>query len=219
MIPKTERSRQGCFTMALALFALFWLPLHPAQAWFLNPAERDFAVERMHRDSGGQDYQARGITRQDIRDTLKDWKLCKLLTLAQHICLTNFRVHLADQHFCRHSAEWVHRLPASHCSTTRVQVVPRQSLFRSDLCGRRRRPLDDYLLIGSLQRTNEALDGRCHHRRDWSGTRRGLDQSTRALCRLVHHADRQFCHLTSDDFVVDAKYPQPGPSGDGLGDQ
>jgi hypothetical protein len=60
------------------VIAWFWLPRHLKSAWFLTPEEREWAVERIARDSGGQDYQAPGITWQDAKDALKDWKLCML---------------------------------------------------------------------------------------------------------------------------------------------
>jgi len=72
---------EGVATMGTAIFSLFWLPKHISKAWFLNRVERDFAVERMARDSGGQDYQARGISIQDIKDTVKDWKLWWILAI------------------------------------------------------------------------------------------------------------------------------------------
>ncbi len=61
--------------MGLALLAFVWLPGHVGNAWFLNPKERAWAVERIARDSGGEDYQARGISKRDLFDAFKDWKV------------------------------------------------------------------------------------------------------------------------------------------------
>ncbi|OCF41064.1 hypothetical protein I317_05075 [Kwoniella heveanensis CBS 569] len=66
---------EGAFTVLIAIFAFFYVPQHSSQAWFLTQEEKEFAVERMHRDSGGQDYQAEGITFNDVKLALKDWKI------------------------------------------------------------------------------------------------------------------------------------------------
>ena len=65
--------------MSLAIIAWFWLPRHVGNAWFLKPEEREFAVERIARDSGGQDYQAKGISKRDLLDAFKDWKIWVIL--------------------------------------------------------------------------------------------------------------------------------------------
>ena len=63
--------------MGLAVFAWFWLPTHIGNAWFLTPEEKAWAVERIARDSGGEDYQKKGISRNDMKIAFKDWKLCE----------------------------------------------------------------------------------------------------------------------------------------------
>jgi hypothetical protein len=67
-------SSEAC---ALGVFALFWLPRHISTAWFLKEDEREWAAERMARDSGGQDNVSVGITMRDVKESLKDWKFCK----------------------------------------------------------------------------------------------------------------------------------------------
>lgn len=61
----------------LGLFAFFWLPKHISTAWFLNREEKEWATERMLRDSGGQDNASNGIARRDVIEALKDWKFCE----------------------------------------------------------------------------------------------------------------------------------------------
>ncbi|GFZ45964.1 hypothetical protein JCM24511_03697 [Saitozyma sp. JCM 24511] len=70
---------EGAFTCALGVFALFWLPRHISTAWFLKEDEREWAAERMARDSGGQDNVSVGITMRDVKESLKDWKFWVIL--------------------------------------------------------------------------------------------------------------------------------------------
>jgi hypothetical protein len=70
---------EGALTCALALFATVWLPWHVSTAWFLTQPERDWAKERMERDSGGQDNASRGFSKRDVIEALKDWKFWLLL--------------------------------------------------------------------------------------------------------------------------------------------
>jgi hypothetical protein len=74
-------------TVALALVAWFWLPQGPGSAWFLNTAEKQYAVERIFKDNAlyvaheyGQDgVQKARLTRKDALETAKDWKLWYIL--------------------------------------------------------------------------------------------------------------------------------------------
>jgi len=61
--------------MFLATIAFLYLPRHSSTAWFLTPEEKAWAKERMKRDSGGEDYAARGITWLDVKCVLTDWKI------------------------------------------------------------------------------------------------------------------------------------------------
>jgi len=70
---------EGAITIGLAVFGLFWLPRRMSEAWFLNEREREWVVERMARDSGGQDNSALGITKSDVIETCKDWKFWLIL--------------------------------------------------------------------------------------------------------------------------------------------
>ncbi|RFU31592.1 hypothetical protein B7463_g4711, partial [Scytalidium lignicola] len=66
---------EGACTIILAIVAFFWLPRVPENAWFLTAEQKEFAADRMYRDSGGQDYNERGITRSDLKQLAIDWKL------------------------------------------------------------------------------------------------------------------------------------------------
>ncbi|CAO2649767.1 Nn.00g010590.m01.CDS01 [Neocucurbitaria sp. VM-36] len=83
---------EGSLTMIVALVAWFWLPKGPESAWFLNAEEQEFAVERINNDSskyvahglgsGGGEEQR--LTRRDVVETGKDWKLWYVLVF--NIC-------------------------------------------------------------------------------------------------------------------------------------
>ena len=74
---------EGAVTGFFAIIALFWLPVGPGSAWFLNQADRDYAVERIQIDNKlyiQHSYQKSGIererlTKRDVVETCKDWKL------------------------------------------------------------------------------------------------------------------------------------------------
>lgn len=65
---------EGVLTCCLALVAWIWLPAGPSTAWFLTKHERAFVVERMRRDSADES-KAATLTRRDVAETAKDWKL------------------------------------------------------------------------------------------------------------------------------------------------
>lgn len=69
---------EGAATIGLAILAYFFLPSHASKAWFLNADEKAFAVDRMLRDSGGEDYQEKGISKRDVILAFTDWKICEL---------------------------------------------------------------------------------------------------------------------------------------------
>jgi hypothetical protein len=70
-------------TCLVAAIALFVLPGGPGSAWFLTPEERQFATERMQRDTANfiqHEYGEDGLekdrlSRRDVIETGKDWKL------------------------------------------------------------------------------------------------------------------------------------------------
>lgn len=70
---------EGALTAGLAIIAVFWIPKHISTAWFLNADEREWAAERMVRDSGGEDNAAAGIAMTDVKEALKDWKFWMVL--------------------------------------------------------------------------------------------------------------------------------------------
>jgi hypothetical protein len=60
------------------------LPKHPGSAWFLTPAEREFAAERMRIDNEKYVLKEYGsstqqLTMRDVMETAKDWKLWSIL--------------------------------------------------------------------------------------------------------------------------------------------
>ncbi|OIW26182.1 MFS general substrate transporter [Coniochaeta ligniaria NRRL 30616] len=74
---------EGALTCILAVIAWFALPAGPGSAWFLTAEERAFAVERIRADSAlfvqheyGEDgVETDRLTRRDVIETAKDWKL------------------------------------------------------------------------------------------------------------------------------------------------
>ncbi|KAK4045991.1 hypothetical protein OIV83_006456 [Microbotryomycetes sp. JL201] len=70
---------EGALTIALAVFAFFWLPKDMTTAWFLNEQERAWQRERMLRDSGGRDNTSTDLTRSDLIEAAKDWKFWTVL--------------------------------------------------------------------------------------------------------------------------------------------
>ncbi|EJU03913.1 MFS general substrate transporter [Dacryopinax primogenitus] len=73
---------EGSLTILLALITPFWLPTSPGTAWFLTPAERHYAEKRMVMDSSENLADAHRISKRDILETLKDWKLWMMLPCA-----------------------------------------------------------------------------------------------------------------------------------------
>lgn len=78
---------EGAITGFFALIALFWLPVGPGSAWFLNPQDREYAAERIRIDTElyvRHTYEQTGIererlTKRDVIETAKDWKLWYVL--------------------------------------------------------------------------------------------------------------------------------------------
>ncbi|OIW25359.1 MFS general substrate transporter [Coniochaeta ligniaria NRRL 30616] len=82
---------EGSLTCFAALVAWVWLPAGPAGAtWFLGGGERAFAAERMRLEHGAQAVaregqgEERSLTRRDVVETAKDWKLWFVLVF--NIC-------------------------------------------------------------------------------------------------------------------------------------
>ncbi|KAI2480457.1 MFS 1 domain containing protein [Pyrenophora tritici-repentis] len=78
---------EGGLTILVALVAWFWLPRGPGSAWFLNSDEQKFAVRRIRKDNisyvtheyGTDGVERDRLTKRDIVETAKDWKLFFLL--------------------------------------------------------------------------------------------------------------------------------------------
>jgi MFS family permease len=81
---------EGSLTIFIALVTLFWLPAGPSSAWFLTPAEREYATERIRRDNEkfvvhDDEPETRlhltshRLTKRDVIETAKDWKLWTVL--------------------------------------------------------------------------------------------------------------------------------------------
>ncbi|KAK3315746.1 major facilitator superfamily domain-containing protein [Apodospora peruviana] len=72
---------EGALTCGLALLAWAWLPAGPDTAWFLTKEERVLAADRV-RAVGTAD--SAGLTRRDVIETIKDWKL--LFVVVCNVC-------------------------------------------------------------------------------------------------------------------------------------
>ncbi|KAG9381241.1 Allantoate transport protein [Pyrenophora tritici-repentis] len=80
-------SIEGGLTILVALVAWFWLPRGPGSAWFLNSDEQKFVVRRIRKDNisyvtheyGTDGVERDRLTKRDIVETAKDWKLFFLL--------------------------------------------------------------------------------------------------------------------------------------------
>src|SRR5579859_1781875 len=68
---------EGSLTSFMALLSLIWLPAEPSTARFLSKQEKLFAARRMQVDYALSEETA--ITKRDISETLKDWKLWYVL--------------------------------------------------------------------------------------------------------------------------------------------
>ncbi|UKZ96910.1 uncharacterized protein TrAFT101_011684 [Trichoderma asperellum] len=73
---------EGSLTCFVAILAFFLLPRGPGSAWFLTQQEREFAAERMRRDTAlfilheyGKDGMEKDkLSRRDAIEAVKDWK-------------------------------------------------------------------------------------------------------------------------------------------------
>ncbi|XP_014562637.1 hypothetical protein COCVIDRAFT_32654 [Bipolaris victoriae FI3] len=83
---------EGGITIVVAFVAWFWLPQGPGSAWFLTNEEQIFVTQRIIKDNApfiDHEYSNDGIhkkrlTRRDIVETAKDWKLWFILVF--NIC-------------------------------------------------------------------------------------------------------------------------------------
>lgn len=83
---------EGTLTCVVAVMAWFWLPVEPGSAWFLGKDEQVFASERIRLDGldhvknrdGQAGVEEDKLTRRDVVETAKDWKLWSVLVL--NIC-------------------------------------------------------------------------------------------------------------------------------------
>ncbi|KAL1858131.1 hypothetical protein VTK73DRAFT_7926 [Phialemonium thermophilum] len=66
---------EGSLTMFFAVVNYIMLPAEGCTAWFLTEEEKDWARERMRRDSADEHQARRGISKRDIIEVLKDFKL------------------------------------------------------------------------------------------------------------------------------------------------
>ncbi|KIX02540.1 uncharacterized protein Z518_08481 [Rhinocladiella mackenziei CBS 650.93] len=70
---------EGCITIAVACVTPFWLPPSPQRAWFLKETERQFAERRMVIDAASNLDSTKKLTKRDIWEGIKDWKLWGVL--------------------------------------------------------------------------------------------------------------------------------------------
>jgi MFS family permease len=83
---------EGGLTVVMALIAWVWLPDGPGDAWFLTKEERVFATSRIIKDNADyimHDCASNGVetdrlTRRDVQETAKDWKMWYILVF--NIC-------------------------------------------------------------------------------------------------------------------------------------
>jgi MFS family permease len=66
---------EGAFSIAIALATPFWLPKAPGSSWFLTPAQRSYAENRMIIDSINNKDATYKLTKRDVVEAIKDWKL------------------------------------------------------------------------------------------------------------------------------------------------
>ncbi len=70
---------EGAGAVLIALVTPFWLPKDPQSAWFLNEREKEFATHRMRIDSAANVNKIHSITKRDLFEAVKDWKMYMLL--------------------------------------------------------------------------------------------------------------------------------------------
>ncbi|KAJ9606447.1 hypothetical protein H2200_009408 [Cladophialophora chaetospira] len=78
---------EGAATCLIATVAVFWMPLGPGSAWFLDKQDRAYAAERMRLDHamytqhtyGESGLENNRLNRRDVIETAKDWKLWYVL--------------------------------------------------------------------------------------------------------------------------------------------
>jgi hypothetical protein len=83
---------EGALTCLMAIIAWFFLPAGPGSAWFFTKEERVLAAERIRKDNelfvqhtyGEDGVENDRLTRRDVIETAKDWKLWYILVF--NIC-------------------------------------------------------------------------------------------------------------------------------------
>lgn len=70
---------EGTCTIGIALLTPFWLPKGPGQARFLKDTERAYAERRMVVDAAANLDSTYKLSRRDIWEAVKDWKLWAVL--------------------------------------------------------------------------------------------------------------------------------------------
>ncbi|KAK4195875.1 putative transporter [Triangularia verruculosa] len=85
---------EGVLTCVLGVVAWLWLPTGPREAWFLNHDERQFVVDRVSGGESGLRYSS--LTRRDLIETLRDWKLwfALVFNICASVPVTAFSVFL-----------------------------------------------------------------------------------------------------------------------------
>lgn len=70
---------EGTITIALSIVTPFWLAIGPGKAWFLKPAEQEYAEQRMYIDAKANKDSTYKLTKKDIVEAIIDWKLWGVL--------------------------------------------------------------------------------------------------------------------------------------------
>ncbi|KAF1958641.1 MFS general substrate transporter [Byssothecium circinans] len=70
---------EGTITIAIALATPFWLAKAPGQSWFLTRKEKEYAERRMVVDSAANADSRFKLSKRDVIEAVKDWKLWAIL--------------------------------------------------------------------------------------------------------------------------------------------
>ncbi|KAJ4345828.1 uncharacterized protein N0V89_011963 [Didymosphaeria variabile] len=106
---------EGAMTVILALIAYFWLPASPANAWFLNEAEKQLAERRTLRDLSSTAHSD-----FNLHDCFRSWKNWKMIPW----CIIAFTYPVAFSTTSNFLPQIVQRLGYSVVKTNLWTVAP-----------------------------------------------------------------------------------------------
>ncbi|EJT98502.1 MFS transporter [Dacryopinax primogenitus] len=70
---------EGVLSILIAIVTPFWLPVSPGRAWFLTKEERHYADKRMVIDAAANTDSTFRLSRRDVVEAFKDWKMWIML--------------------------------------------------------------------------------------------------------------------------------------------